>query len=102
MNDTMWGLPAFIAAGHDRPDAGAAAVAIALWRGRVVRWWAFAAVLGGYAAFMFSSVMWLGLRDHDRLLHRLRRGARPGHAVAASSDSADGPGRIGPAAPAVL
>jgi hypothetical protein len=33
---------------------------IALWRAGVVRWWAFVAVLGGYAAFMFSNVMWWG------------------------------------------
>jgi hypothetical protein len=60
MSDTMWGIPAFTTPGMIGFMLGLPLATIALWRAGVVRWWAFVAVLGGYAAFMFSNVMWWG------------------------------------------
>jgi hypothetical protein len=60
MSDTMWGIPAFTTPGMIGFMLALPLITIALWRAGVVRWWAFVAVLGGYAAFMFSNVMWWG------------------------------------------
>lgn len=60
MSDTMWGIPVFTTPGMIGFMLALPLATIALWRAGVVRWWAFAAVLGGYAAFMFSNVMWWG------------------------------------------
>jgi hypothetical protein len=60
MADTMWGVPAFTTPGMLGFMLALPLATIALWRAGVVRWWAFVAVLGGYAAFMFSNVTWWG------------------------------------------
>lgn len=60
MSETMWGIPAFTMPGMIGFMLALPLATIALWRAGVVRWWALAAVLGGYAAFMFSNVMWWG------------------------------------------
>ena len=60
MSDTMWGIPAFTLPGMIGFMLALPLATVALWRAGVVRWWAFVAVLGGYAAFMFSNVMWWG------------------------------------------
>ena len=60
MADTMWGIPAFTTPGMIGFMLALPLATIALWRAGVVRWWGFVAVLGGYAAFMFSNVMWWG------------------------------------------
>ncbi len=60
MSETMWGIPLFTTPGMVGFMLALPLMTIALWRAGVVRWWAFVAVLGGYAAFMFSNVMWWG------------------------------------------
>ena len=60
MSETMWGIPWFTMPGMFGLLLAMPLAAIALWRGGVVRWWAFVAVLAGQAAFMFSNVMWWG------------------------------------------
>ena len=60
MTETMWGLGPFIVPGMLGLFLGLPLITIALWRARLVRWWAFVAVLGGYAAFMLSGVLWWG------------------------------------------
>jgi hypothetical protein len=60
MSETMWGIPWFTTPGIVGLMLALPLATIALWRGGVVRWWAFVAVLAGQAAFMFSNVMWWG------------------------------------------
>ena len=60
MSETMWGIPWFTTPGILGLMVALPLATIALWRGGVVRWWAFVAVLAGQAAFMFSNVMWWG------------------------------------------
>jgi hypothetical protein len=60
MGDTMWGVPVFTLPGIFGLLLALPLISIALWRGGVVRWWAFVAVVAGTAAFMFSNVMWWG------------------------------------------
>ncbi len=60
MSETMWGIPWFTMPGMLGLLLALPLATIALWRGGVVRWWAFVAVLAGQAAFMFSNVMWWG------------------------------------------
>jgi len=60
MTETMWGIPWFTTPGILGLMLALPLATIALWRGGVVRWWAFVAVLAGQAAFMFSNVMWWG------------------------------------------
>ena len=60
MSETMWGLGPFILPGMLGLFLGLPLITIALWRAGLVRWWAFVAVLGGYAAFMLSGVLWWG------------------------------------------
>lgn len=57
---SMWGVPAFAIPGTAGFLLALPLAALAAWRGGVVRWWAPVAVVGGYAAFMFSNVMWWG------------------------------------------
>ena len=54
MSDTMWGLGPFILPGMLGLFLGLPLITIALWRAGLVRWWAFAASVGGFAAFMLS------------------------------------------------
>ena len=60
MMDTMWGIPVFTMPGFIGLMLALPLASIALWRGGVVRWWAFVAVIAGQAAFMLSNVMWWG------------------------------------------
>ena len=60
MAATMWGVQALVAPGMLGFMLGLPIAALAVWRAGLVRWWAPVAVLGGYAAFMFSNVMWWG------------------------------------------
>jgi len=60
MSETMWAIPWFTMPGMLGLMLALPLATIALWRGGVVRWWAFVAVLAGQAAFMFSNVMWWG------------------------------------------
>ena len=60
MSQTMWGVAALTVPGMLGFMLALPLATIALWRAGLVRWWAFAAVLGGYTAFMLSNVMWWG------------------------------------------
>ncbi|MPZ94660.1 MAG: hypothetical protein GEU96_07025 [Propionibacteriales bacterium] len=60
MGATMWGLVVFVTPGIVGLLVALPLAAVALWRSGLVRWWAPVAVLGGTAAFMFSSVTWWG------------------------------------------
>jgi hypothetical protein len=60
MTDTMWGPQVFVMPGMIGFVLGLPLAAITLWRAGLVRWWALAAVVGGFAAFMLSNVMWWG------------------------------------------
>ena len=60
MEQTMWGLPAFLLPGMIGFALALPSAAIALWRAGLARWWALAAVVAGYAAFMLSNVTWWG------------------------------------------
>lgn len=51
---TMWGVKGFIIPGMLGFVLALPLATIALWRARLVRWWAFAAVLGVYVAFFAS------------------------------------------------
>ena len=48
---TMWGIKGFIIPGMLGFVLALPLATIALWRARLVRWWAFAAVVGAYVAF---------------------------------------------------
>jgi hypothetical protein len=54
MFNTMWGIKGFIIPGMLGFVLSLPLATIALWRARLVRWWAFAAVLGAYVAFFAS------------------------------------------------
>lgn len=60
MSDTMWGVAAFTVPGLVGFFLALPLATIALWRAGLVRWWAFAAVVAGYAAFIGSNVLWWG------------------------------------------
>lgn len=60
MESTMWGVAAFAMPGIFGFLLALPVAALAVWRAGLVRWWAPVAVLGGYAGFMFSNVMWWG------------------------------------------
>jgi hypothetical protein len=60
MSDTMWGIPFMVVPGMLGLLLGLPLAVAALWRGGVVRWWAFAAVLLGSVAFLGSGVRWWG------------------------------------------
>lgn len=60
MGETMWGVIALTAPGMIGFMTALPLAALAMWRARLVRWWAPVAVLAGYSAFMFSNVMWWG------------------------------------------
>ena len=51
---TMWGIKGFIVPGMLGFALALPLATVALWRARLVRWWAFAALLGAYAAFFVS------------------------------------------------
>ena len=61
MEKTLWALPFFAAPGIIGLLLCLPVAAAALWRGRVVRWWAFAAALVGTATFIGSGVTLWGV-----------------------------------------
>jgi hypothetical protein len=58
--DAMWGVPVMILPGTISLALALPLTAITLMRAGLVRWWALAAVVAGFAAFMGSSVTWWG------------------------------------------
>ena len=60
MTSTMWGVAAFTIPGMVGFLLALPLATAALWRAGVVRWWALAAVVAGYASFTLSNVMWWG------------------------------------------
>jgi hypothetical protein len=58
--DAMWGVPVMILPGTISLVLAMPLAAVTLMRAGLVRWWALAAVVAGFAAFMGSSVMWWG------------------------------------------
>ncbi|QNN52937.1 hypothetical protein [Nocardioides mesophilus] len=60
MTETMWGITAFTVPGMLGFVLALPLAACALWRARLVRWWAPVSVLAGFAAFTLSNVMWWG------------------------------------------
>jgi hypothetical protein len=60
MSGSMWGVPIFTTPGIVAFMLALPLATVALWRARVVRWWALPLVLAGYAAFFGSNVMWWG------------------------------------------
>ena len=58
--DAMWGVPVMILPGTISLALVLPLTAITLMRAGLVRWWALAAVVAGFAAFMGSSVTWWG------------------------------------------
>jgi hypothetical protein len=58
--DAMWGVPVMILPGTISLALALPLTAVTLMRAGLVRWWALAAVVAGFAAFMGSSVMWWG------------------------------------------
>lgn len=58
--ETMWGPTVFVTPGIVGLVLALPLVAVALWRARLVRWWAPVAVLAGFAAFVFSNITWWG------------------------------------------
>lgn len=59
MNE-MWGIPVFTTPGIVGLMLALPLTAATLWRAGLVRWWAFAAVVAGFLAFMLSGVTWWG------------------------------------------
>jgi hypothetical protein len=60
VEQTMWGLAVFTMPGMIGFVLGLPLAAIALWRARLVRWWAPLAVIAAFAAFTLSNVTWWG------------------------------------------
>jgi hypothetical protein len=60
MSSSMWGVPVFTTPGIVGFMLALPLATVALWRARVVRWWALPVVLVGYAGFILSNVMWWG------------------------------------------
>lgn len=56
MDSTMWALPFFVTPGIAGLMLSLPIAAIALLRAGVIRWWALAAVVAGYVAFIGSNV----------------------------------------------
>jgi hypothetical protein len=60
MSEVMWGIPWFTTPGVVGMMLALPLTAITLWWAGLVRWWALAAVVAGFLAFMLSNVMWWG------------------------------------------
>ena len=58
--EISWGMPIFQLPGFAGLALALPVAALALWRARVVRWWAPAAVVAAFAAFMISYATWPG------------------------------------------
>jgi hypothetical protein len=54
--ESMWGIPVFVVPGLIGFVLSLPVAALAAWRAGIVGWWSAAAVVGGIAAFMLSSV----------------------------------------------
>jgi hypothetical protein len=60
MGELMWGVPWFTTPGIAGLMLALPLTAITLWRAGLASWWALAAVVAGFLAFMLSNVMWWG------------------------------------------
>jgi len=60
MGELMWGIPWFVTPGIAGLMLALPLTAITLWRARLVTWWALAAVVAGFLAFMLSNITWWG------------------------------------------
>lgn len=60
IGEVMWGVPWFTTPGIAGLMLALPLTAITLWRARLATWWALAAVVAGFLAFMLSNVMWWG------------------------------------------
>ena len=60
MGEVMWGIPWFTTPGVVGLMLALPLTAITLWRARLATWWALAAVVAGFLAFMLSNIMWWG------------------------------------------
>ena len=60
MTEVSWGMPIFQLPGFAGLALALPLAALALWRARVVRWWAPVAVVAAFAAFMVSYATWPG------------------------------------------
>ncbi len=58
--DISWGMPYFQLPGFAGLALALPLAALALWRARVVRWWAPVMVVAAFAAFMISYATWPG------------------------------------------
>jgi hypothetical protein len=56
----MWGVTAITQPALYAFIVALPLTAAALWRARIVRWWAFVAVLLSFAAITFSNFLWWG------------------------------------------
>jgi hypothetical protein len=56
----MWGVPAFALPGMIGLFLALPLIGVALWRAGLVRWWAPAATVAGFAAFTLSNITWWG------------------------------------------
>jgi hypothetical protein len=81
MSGSMWGVPVFTSPGIAGFMLALPLATVALWRARIVGWWALPLVLAGYAAFMLSNVMWWGCAItavcFTAFARELARGTRP-------------------------
>ena len=60
LGEVMWGVPWFTTPGIAGLMLALPLTAITLWRARLATWWALAAAVAGFLAFMLSNVMWWG------------------------------------------
>jgi hypothetical protein len=58
--ESSWGMPFFQMPGFAGLALALPIAAFALWRARIVRWWAPVAVIAAFAAFMISLATWPG------------------------------------------
>ena len=58
--DVSWGMPIFQLPGFAGLALALPIAVFALWRGRVVHWWAPLSVIAAFAAFMISYATWPG------------------------------------------
>jgi hypothetical protein len=60
MAEISWGMPIFQLPGFAGLVLALPIAAFALWRARIVRWWAPVSVIAAFAAFMISYATWPG------------------------------------------
>ena len=80
MEEIAWGMPFFTLPGIVGLALALPLAAGALWRAGLVRWWALAAVVGAFVAFMVSMATWPGCAVATACLavfsYELARGTR--------------------------